>query len=405
MKLNQFARKMPAVKWFFSAIFLCSLLLTSCYPVNSSAILPLSLATYTSLPQIPTIPPALSTPAATETFSIPAGQSEGLYNFPDNVNPLTGLVVADPSRLDRRPVMVKVSNFPRTGRPHAGLSFADMVFEYYIGYGMNRFMAIYYGQDSSQVGPVRSGRLVDAQLGEMYQGLLFYGDADPQVDKVLLNELGPRALAEKYLPSPPKYRIGKVLDETTLFVNTAELTDYVNQKKEVSNTRRDLRGMIFSDMLHPVNKPATNIGIQFWTTTRSEWHYDEKTGKYLRWTEDITGDNKMQMIPLVDRLNNQQLAYSNIIILYATYIEYAPTLHDVRLYDNTAGKKAIFFRDGVMSEGTWKTVSNGRPIQFFNSYGLPMHLKPGNTWIVLTGDSSKFNEKDPGTWELRFDLP
>ncbi len=168
--------------------------------------------------------------------------------------------------------MVKVSNFPRSGRPHAGLSFADMVFEYYIGYGMNRFMGIYLSQDCSQVGPVRSGRLVDAQLGEMYQGLLFYADADPQVDKVILAELGPRALAEKYIPSPPKYRIGKVLDETTLFVNTAELTDYVNERKEVSNTRRDLRGMIFSNMIHPVNKPATKLGVQFWTTTRGEWH-------------------------------------------------------------------------------------------------------------------------------------
>ncbi len=330
---------------------------------------------------------------------------EGLFNFPDNVNPLTGLVVEDPSRLERRPVMSKVSNFPRTGRPHAGLSFADMVFEYYIGYGLNRFLAVYLGQDSSQVGPVRSGRLVDAQLAEMYQALLFYANADPQVDEVLLAELGPRALAEKWIPSPPKYRIGKVLDETTLFVNTAELTDYVNENVDVSNSRRDLRGMIFSDMIHPENKPATALGVQFWTTTRGEWHYDSESGKYLRWIENVIGENEIEMIPLVDRLNDQQLAFSNIIILYATYIEYAPTLHDIRLYDNTDGKRAIFFRDGVMIEGTWKTVSNGRPIQFFNNWGLPMHLKPGNTWIVLTGDNSTFSETSPGTWELRFDLP
>ncbi len=129
------------------------------------------------------------------------------------------------------------------------------------------------------------------------------------------------------------------------------------------------------------------------------------SGKYLRWIEEVKGDNEIEMIPLVDRLNNQQLAFSNIVILYSTYIEYAPTLHDIRLYDNTEGKKAIFFRDGVMIEGTWKTVSNGRPMQFFNSWGLPMHLKPGNTWIVLTGDSSNFSEANPGSWELRFDLP
>lgn len=331
---------------------------------------------------------------------------EGLFNFPENVNPLTGLVVQDPSRLDRRPVLVKVSNFPRSGRPHAGLSFADIVFEYYIGYGLNRFMAMYLGQDSSQVGPVRSGRLVDAQIAEMYQALLFYGNADPQVDEVLLAELGPRALAEKFLPSPPKYRIGKVLDETSLFVNTAELTDYVNKKGEVSNSQRDLRGMIFSDVIHPENKPANKIGVQFWTTTRGEWYYDAQTGKYLRWIEEVTGDSsEIEMIPLVDRMTNEQLAFSNIIILFASYVEYAPTLHDIRLFDNTSGKRAIFFRDGVMIEGTWKTVSNGRPIQFFNSWGLPMHLKPGNSWIVLTGDSSKFSEVEPGAWELRFDLP
>jgi hypothetical protein len=128
-------------------------------------------------------------------------------------------------------------------------------------------------------------------------------------------------------------------------------------------------------------------------------------GKYLRWIEDPVGENEIQMIPLVDRLTDQQLAFSNVIILFATYTEFAPTKHDIALYNNPDGKRAIFFRDGVMIEGLWKTPSNGRPIQFYNKWNLPMHLKPGNTWIVLAGDSSTFNEKEPGNWELRFDLP
>lgn len=407
MKRKYHAGASPAARKVIGFITAITIMMSGCLPVLPAQ------STQPAL-QVPTVAPQTEIPAATETApievpspteTITAAEVEGLYNFPENINPLTGLAVEDPSRLERRPMMVKVSNFPRTGRPHAGLSFADMVFEYYIGYGLNRFLAIYQGQDSSQVGPVRSGRLVDAQLSEMYQGFLFYANADPQVDDVLLQELGPRALAEKFIPSPPKYRIGEVLDETTLFVNTAELTDYVNEKNEISNGRRDLRGMIFSDMLHPVNKPANKIGVQFWTTTRGEWFYDQSTGKYLRWIEEVTGENQIEMIPLVDRLNNQQLAFSNVIILFASYVEYAPTLHDIRLFDNTSGKQAYFFRDGVMIEGTWKTVSNGRPIQFFNSWGLPMHLKPGNTWIVLTGDSSTFSELSPGTWELRFDLP
>ncbi|NLG97857.1 MAG: DUF3048 domain-containing protein [Chloroflexi bacterium] len=403
---GRFQAAFPALQPAVMLVLIAAVALTACIPFRSTTeplptrASPLQIAE----PASPAGETAQATPPQDQTpTAVP--QIEGIYDFPENVNPLTGLPVEDPSRLERRPVMVKVSNFPRTGRPHAGLSFADMVFEYYIGYGLNRFLAIYYSQDSSQVGPVRSGRLVDAQLGEMYQGLLFYANADPQVDEKLLAELGPRALAERDIPSPPKYRIGEVLDETTLFVNTAELTDYVNSRQEVSNTRRDLRGMIFSDIIHPVNEPAVNLGVQFWTTTRGEWKYDPQTGKYLRWIEEIEGENDIKMIPLVDRLTNEQLAFSNVIILFTTYIEYAPTLHDILLYNNPDGKRAIFFRDGVMTEGTWKTTDNGRPIQFFNSWGLPMHLKPGNTWIVLTGDSSLFSQVEPGTWELRFDLP
>ena len=109
-------------------------------------------------------------PTATPTPPPPGGLRP--TGFPDNVNPLTGLVVSDPELLNRRPMFIKVANFPRTGRPHAGLSYADLVFEYYIGEGANRFAAVYYGQDCPQVGPMRSGRLVDAQLAPMYRGTL-----------------------------------------------------------------------------------------------------------------------------------------------------------------------------------------------------------------------------------------
>jgi hypothetical protein len=334
----------------------------------------------------------------------PMPEIEGMFDFSPNTDPLTGLQVQDPSRLERRPVMVKVSNFPRTGRPHAGLSFADMVFEYYIGYGLNRFAAFYLGQDSSQVGPIRSGRLVDAQLAELYQSILVYGNADPTIDEIIVGEIGFRALAERDLPTPPRYRIGPVA-ETNLFTNTAEVTDYVNQQGKVSNGRRDLRGMVFSELIHPVNQVAMQLGVQFWTTTRGEWHYDMITGKYLRWIEEPIGESQIEMIPLVDRLTREQLSFSNVIILFTTYEEIAPTKHDIYLFNNKDGKRALFFRDGVMIEGIWKTPHNGRPIQFYNKWNLPMHLKPGNTWIVLTGDSSTFREKEPGTWELRFDIP
>jgi hypothetical protein len=64
---------------------------------------------------------------------VPTLEPVGPVDFPENINPLTGMPVEDPSILDRRPVFVKVANYPVSGRPHAGLSAADMVFEYFIG--------------------------------------------------------------------------------------------------------------------------------------------------------------------------------------------------------------------------------------------------------------------------------
>lgn len=392
---------MVPVKRFFLALLL--LLLAGCETTAPQPVV------WTPGPS--PIPGTLPTPADQSQplpSLTPAGEPAELSAFPDvapNINPLTGLQVDDITRLDRRPVMVKISNYPRAGRPHAGLSYADLVFEYYIGFGYNRFMAVYLGQDVEMAGPVRSGRLVDAQLAEMYQGLLFYGNADERVDETILKELGPRALAEKDIPSPPKQRIPGEIIETTLFVNTRALSDYVTSLGLVSNNRRDLRGMIFSNEIFPVNEPASVVGVQFSRQARGEWHYNAETGRYERWIEESSDEKSINMIPLVDRMNGRQVAFDNVVLIYATYTEFAPTLHDIALFDQNAGKRAVVFRDGVKIEATWKVVSNGRPILLYNEWGLPLHLKPGTTWFVLVGDSSTLSSPQPGRWEMRFDIP
>jgi len=355
-------------------------------------------ASPTDLPNLPT-PQSIN-----ETLPTPSPQP--LVELAPGINPLTGLRVEDSALLTRRPVMVKVSNYPRTGRPHMGLSAADLVFEYYIGYGYNRFVGLYFGQDAERVGPVRSGRLVDAQLAEMYQSILFYGNADSRVDETLIGELGPRALAEKYLPSPPKYRIEGDMAEITLFTNTRELSEYYRKLNPNGQYNQDLRGMIFAETVHPVNQPASFIAVQFSRQARGEWHYNKDTGQYERWIEtDPPASGPIPMVPLIDRANNRQITAANVILIFATYTEFAPTLHDIALFDQFAGKRAVVFRDGVRIEGTWKLSGNGRPVQFYNNWGLPLTLKPGNSWIILAGDASKLQSAAPGQWELRFDIP
>lgn len=321
--------------------------------------------------------------------------------FDADENPLTGLKVANSAILERRPVFVKVSNYPPYVRPQSGLAFADIVFEYFIGEGLNRFLAVFYGQDSYQIGPLRSGRLVDAQLTEMYQGILSYGNADERVDQVIINVLGDRAFATKDSPCPPVCGTETHSFEG-VYADSDALQEYLIRERGIDNTKPDLTGMVFDSQIPAEGDPGQKVAIQYSSFCRGEWRFDEETQLYLRWAEKDLDVSVME--PQLDSLTNQHLAFSNVVILFSEYVIYTETLQDVEIWRNLAGQRAVFFRDGEKFEGLWKSVSDTRPIHFFDSDGQPFHLKPGTSWIVLAGQSSSLF-MDAGTWELGFKLP
>ena len=321
------------------------------------------------------------------------------------INPLTGLPVADPVLLDRRPVMVKVGNFPRLGRPHAGLSFADIVFDYYIGYGTNRFLALFYGQDSPSIGPVRSGRRVDAQLVTMYSGVLAYGSADNDTDAELVTTLGNYAISNLEAPCPA-FCGQSTHDAIGVFANSKAVSEYVTAQG-LKNNKPDLPGMVFSDIPPLKAQPGQQVTVLFNYYNRAEWRYDPSSGKYLRWIEHMQNEEgeEYEMIPLTDRVTGQQLAFSNVILIFAEYTELAPSAHKINIWGNDKGQPAYLFRDGLLTQGTWKAKNDEDPMKFFDKDGKPYALKPGNTWIVITGLSSSINETQPGNWEMFFFLP
>ena len=324
---------------------------------------------------------------------------------PKPINPLTGLAVDDPSRLERRPVMVKVSNFPRLGRPHAGLSFADIVFDYFIGHGTNRFLAVFYGQDSPSVGPVRSGRRVDAQLVTMYGGVFGYGSADHDTDEVIVSKLGKYAISNLEAPFPV-YSGVDTHDVLGVFANSQAFSQFVD-KQGLENEKPDLPNMSFSDTA-PVNgQPGEKLTVLFNFYNRAEWRYDPQSGKYMRWIEYMEEDlgTEYEMIPLTDRVTGEQLAFSNVIVIFARYTELAPSAHEIDIWGNDRGQKAYFFRDGVLTKGTWRAKNDSDPMEFLDKDGKSYLLKPGNTWIVIMGLNSPIYENEPGEWETYFLLP
>lgn len=374
-------------------------------PINSSS---------STVKLQPSITPTITytstlAPTSTKTLTpIPSLTSAPIHfgpgNFPKNINPLTGLVVSDPTILDRRPLMIKVSNFPAFGRPQSGLSFADIVFETYIGEGTNRFSAIFYGQNPEKVGPVRSARLADPQLASMYQSVLSFQSADSRVYVKILQDLGIRAISGSSLTCPalcnndPNSIVG-------VYAEPEKLTEFA-VNKGVYNTRKLLDGMVFNS-IPPNNSDNTAdiITIKYNDWDIGEWRYDAATNMYLRWVENLSPDNVVTMVPLTDKLTGKQLSFSNVLILFAHYNEYNPTLHNIELLSNRKGMRAVLFRDGNAYSGYWVSSATEQPIQFYFLNGTPLALKPGNSWMVITGSSSDLNYSEEGKWLMQFRLP
>ena len=103
---------------------------------------PTATATLTPTPQ-PTLAPS--------TF----GPDE--EDFPEDINPFTGLPVADPELLRQPALLVSITHFPPEVRPQGGLSFAPWVFEYLIATGTTRFAAIFHGQVPYPEAPLTGG--------------------------------------------------------------------------------------------------------------------------------------------------------------------------------------------------------------------------------------------------------
>jgi hypothetical protein len=318
------------------------------------------------------------------------------------VDPLTGLRVSDPSILDRRPLAIKVSNFPRTARlVQSGLNNADMLWEFYTEYGNTRFMAMYYGKESDKVGPIRSARIIDLRIVPLYDAIVVHVEAAQIVqDAIAISGL---ATINEFPASCPAICRDPSVTEgvNSAFGNTVALTTYAQSVGMLSGGRPNLDGMVF-DLKPPAGgTPSTGAWIQFAPYSLAEWKYDPSSNRYLRFSD--SGDSTTATITLLDHSTGSQVTVDNVIILFAPIDRYArvnPASGEVWDTNLSGPGKAFFFRDGNIVEGTWKSGGSGSPLQFFDESGNLFPLHPGSTYIGLLSDRGTGNNTASTEWQF-----
>ena len=299
-----------------------------------------------------------------------------------NVWPLTGEGVSDVAVLERRPLAVKISNFPPVVRPQAGLSYADVVVEHLSEAGLARMTAVFLSKDAEKVGSIRSARLLDLEIPAMFKAMFAYSGASGGVkqkiqesdffDRVISPDFGHAGFAR--IPSE-----GKAY-EHTLFSDTQSLWEIAEERG--LNQRQDLSGWTFSDQPPQGGSPATSIEVLYTPKYASaEYQYDPGRQAYLRST---LGE------PHGDELTGEQIAARNVVVIWANHL-------DTDIVEDSTGPRiyysieiqiwgegqATVFRDGQAFEGRWVRPQRSDLIRFVDYAGNPIPLKPGNTWIQV----------------------
>lgn len=386
-------------------IVLLSILLTACGVTPTPTTLPTpteGLPTATAfLPEDTATPEPTATSAPTATAT-PLYPLEGLgpANFPQNVNPLTGLEVADPSLLDRRPIMIKVQNLPRSGRPQFGLSKADMVFEYYSEQGTTRFAVLFYGQDSEKVRPIRSGRLIDINLMRAYKPVLVFGSASYQVYGRLIDEFGNRLILEAAGTCPAICRENEN-GNSYLVSNTSALAALL-EKRNVDNSRQNLDGMLFKLEAPTAAQPGDQVYVRFSAAIYNRWDYDPASGKYLRFSDaanDVGGNNPTYE-QLTDAATGEPIAFENVLVMFARHTDIDPRPEVELLEVNMQGTgDAYLARDGKVVPVKWQRLAESDVITLVDENGELVPFKPGQTWVEVLTANATF-EQDGGAFKF-----
>jgi hypothetical protein len=358
--------------------------------------------------ETPTIS-AASTPAPTAATTLgptPSFPPEGYgpSNFPSNVDPLTGLTIANPALLDRRPMVIKVSNLPRNVRPQWGLSLADIVFEYYTEEGTTRFAAVFYGNDAEIVGPIRSGRFIDSDIVRGYKAIFAFGYAYvAEMQQFVKSDFADRLVVEA--SGTPLYRYDPN-GHNDLVVSTSALSTYITSKG-IKNGRQNLDGMSFKLEAPAGGQPGKQVIVRYSGSIYNRWDYDPTTGKYLRFSDTFDDFNVQneKYAQLTDRLTNQPIAFDNMVVLFVTHEVYSTDSHGVKIYDIlfSGSGDGYAFRDGQVYQVKWQR-NDTDVVSLTNLDGTPFPFKPGTTWFEVMGVSSTVQQTDQG-WRFTHQMP
>ncbi len=229
-------------------------------------------------------------------------------DFPEDISPLTGLPVDDPSLLSLRPVFLSISIFPPSVRPPTGLAVSPIVYELYIGDGDTRLMAGFYGQFPEPAYNTAGGGGDSAPTGFEYLigDLVWFDSNGNHVQDV----------GEPGVPDVPVSLLDSNLQTVMTTTTDAQGHYYFGLNDVAPNTEYQLRfgaPPSISDY-YWVNKDAGNDDIDSDVTELGRTDFFDPTDAAIH--EELYFDAGLRQAYRIEGLRSGRVAYQDLQVSY-----------------------------------------------------------------------------------------
>ncbi len=290
------------------------------------------------------------------------------------LSPISGLALTD-EEAQRRIVAVMFDNH-YDARWQAGLSEAEIVYEYLMEGNATRYMALFL-KNQPEVGPVRSARPYFVDRVMEWDAIYGHFGGSAQA----LSEISDFDLAS----------IDGLLYDGGVFYRTAHKEAPHNAYTSISAIRQQAaaeghrtepttRSYRFGELKTAPSEKAYEVTLYYSASNVTSYTYSEGTHHYARYK-----DGELHL----DENTNTPLSVANIIVQFCDD-EVADQEGHQYIYQYGTGL-GLLFRDGYRIPITWSKEERGTLTRYYDESGEEIILAPGQTWIQVIDPESEVN--------------
>jgi hypothetical protein len=295
---------------------------------------------------------------------------------------LTG-VTTDPALAHRLPLAVLLDD-NRIARPQSGFNSASLVYQAPADGGETRYMFVYQEDESPQIGPVRSARIYFIHWASESRAAIAHYGGDRQSRSYLRVFDGERLTNLDAMDGSGKafHRIKSRKAPHNGYTSTAALRAMALKHGAPASVPVDMYRHPFVAPGPLASRAATQrIRIPYRTGV-IEYRFDRAGDVYRRFV-----DGKAQ----VDPADGKAVTTRNVVIMFMSFhtdTKIEPG-HSRPVVGSIGSGRAVIFREGHRTEGTWSKKYQIAPTRLLDASGTEIPLVIGNTFFQIVPPGTK----------------